>query len=60
MLINALPNMFHYLEDPGIPSTSNAIEGYFSRLKSRYRNHRGLAKRKRENYFAWYFNLCPK
>ena len=60
MLLKALPNMFHYLDDPKIPATTNALEGYFSRLKSRYRNHRGLAKRKRANYFDWYFRLCPR
>ena len=60
MLLKALPNMFQYLDDPNIPATTNALEGYFSRLKSRYRNHRGLAKRKRANYFDWYFGLCPR
>lgn len=60
MLLKALPNMFHFLDNPDIPNTTNALEGYFSRLKSRYRNHRGLAKTKRLNYFDWYFKLCPK
>lgn len=26
----ALPNMFHYLSNPAIPSTTNGIEGFFS------------------------------
>ena len=60
MLLKALPNMFHYLENPNIPSTTNALEGYFSRLKRHYGNHRGLAEEKRSNYFDWYFNLRPK
>ncbi len=60
MLIKALPNMFHYLENPNIPRSTNALEGYFSRLKGNYRNHRGLAKEKRGNYFDWYFNLRPR
>lgn len=60
MLLNALPNMFHYLDDPGIPKTTNGIEGYFSRMKGHYRNHRGLAKDKREKYFLWYFHLRPR
>lgn len=60
MLLNALPNMFHYLEDPHISPTTNGIEGYFSRLKAYYRQHRGLHKKKRFLYFEWYFFLRPR
>lgn len=60
MLLNALPNMFHYLENNNIPNTTNAIEGYFSRLKRNYRNHRGLHPEKRYNYFRWFFHLVKK
>jgi transposase-like protein len=60
MLMNALPFMFGYLDDSNIPRSTNAIEGYFSRLKLRYRQHRGLSKRHRLNYFRWYFHLCPR
>ena len=55
MLLKALPHMFHYLNDPGIPFSTNGLEGYFSRLKRDYRQHRGLTKSKLNNYFAWYF-----
>ncbi len=57
MLLKALPHMFHYLDDPSIPSTTNGLEGYFSRLKGHYRQHRGLSPSKRGNYFNWYFYL---
>ncbi|MCH8910457.1 MAG: hypothetical protein IH867_06935 [Chloroflexi bacterium] len=60
MLLRALPDMFHYLDDPQIPTTTNGLEGYFSRLKSHYRQHRGLSPRKRPNYFAWYFHFAPR
>lgn len=60
MLIKALPYMFSYLDDDNIPRSTNALEGYFSRLKQRYRQHRGLSKRNRSNYFSWYFYLCPR
>lgn len=60
MLIKAIPNMFHYLDNPNIPATNNGLEGYFSRLKTHYRNHRGLDVKKRSNYFKWFFNLKPK
>jgi transposase-like protein len=58
MLTKALPNMFHYLEYPGIPTTTNAAEGYFGRLKHRYAQHRGLAPDRRQAYFQWHFHLC--
>lgn len=57
LILHALPDMFHYLEDPCIASTTNKLEGYFSRLKEIYRKHRGLSKKHRQNYFAWYVNL---
>lgn len=57
MLVRALPDMFHYLEDPNIPPTTNGLEGYFSRLKGHYRHHRGLSPEKRHMYFDWYFKL---
>ena len=60
MLLTALPDMFHYLQDTHIPTSTNALEGYFSRLKQRYRQHRGLSKHKRKVYFQWYTYLCPK
>ncbi len=59
MLLHALPDMFHYLDDPKIPTTTNALEGYFSRLKSHYRQHRGLSPQKLANYFAWFFHFSP-
>lgn len=60
MLLKALPDMFHYLDDYNIPKTTNGLEGYFSRLKQNYRNHRGLKPEKRANYFKWFFKLKPK
>ena len=60
MLIKAPPYMSHYLDDHGIPFTTNSLEGYFSRLKRHYRQHRGLRSNKLENYFKWYFCLIPK
>ena len=60
MLLKALPSMFYYLEDSRITSNTNGLEGYFSRLKGHYRQHRGLTKSKLENYFEWYLFLNPK
>ena len=60
MLLTALPKMFHYLENPAIAKSTNALEGYYARLKQRYRQHRGLSPRKRDAYFRWYMTLCKR
>jgi len=60
MLLRAIPGMFHYLDHPEIPRTTNGLEGYFGRLKDRYHDHRGLAQTNRSAYFQWYFYLCPR
>ena len=57
LVLHALPDMFHYLDDPFIAATTNKLEGYFSRMKEIYRKHRGMSKKHRGNYFAWYINL---
>lgn len=57
LIIHAMPDMFHYLEDSNIASTTNKVEGYFSRLKEIYRRHRGISKNRRDIYFQWYIYL---
>lgn len=54
MIENAYPNMFHYLDNQHIPSTSNGVEGYFSHLKRLYRQHAGLRRPNLKNYLLWY------
>ena len=49
LLLNAWPDMFHYLNDPNIISTTNLIEGYFSEIKGRYKQHHGLSKTNRQS-----------
>ena len=53
----ALPNMFHYLDNPAIPSTTNGIEGFFSHLKNHLDLHRGLTVRHRIDFIKWYVYL---
>jgi hypothetical protein len=57
LINNALPDMFYYLDDDNICSTTNALEGFHSRLKSDYQRHRGLTKQHRINYIHWYCYL---
>lgn len=54
LITNALPDMFHYLQDPQIHKTTNLMESFFSRLKADYRRHRGLTEKHKINYLAWY------
>lgn len=56
----AMPNMFHYLVNPKIPSTTNGIEGYFSHLKNHLDIHRGLSLRHRVDFIKWYVFLSNK
>ena len=53
----ALPNMFHYLKNPAIPSTTNGIEGFFSHLKNHLDLHRGLTTQHRIDFIKWYVYL---
>lgn len=53
----ALPNMFHYLQNPSIPSTTNGIEGFFSHLKNHLDLHRGLTIQHRIDFIKWYVYL---
>lgn len=56
----ALPNMFHYLQNPNIPNTTNGIEGYFSHLKNHLDLHRGLTTKNRINFIKWYIYFSNK
>lgn len=53
----ALPNMFHYLNNPAIPNTTNGLEGFFSHLKNHLDLHRGLTLKHRINFIKWYVYL---
>lgn len=54
LLNNALPDMFYYLEDKQVHSTTNALEGFHSRLKTDYQRHRGLSREHRISFLNWY------
>ena len=54
LINNALPDMFYYLKNPNIHATTNALEGFHSRLKADYRRHRGLSKDHKISYLNWY------
>lgn len=50
----ALPNMFHYLDNPKIPKTTNSIESFFGHMKNHLNIHSGLSYKHRKQYLMWY------
>jgi len=54
LINNALADMFYYLTDPKVHPTTNALEGFHSRLKADYRRHRGLIHEHKLQYLKWY------
>ncbi len=57
LINNALPNMFHYLKDQNIASTTNLLENFYSQLKHHYRSHRGLTEQHKISYLKWFCYL---
>lgn len=54
LIKNALADMFYYLKDQNIYSTTNVLESFHSRLKADYRRHRGLTEQHKIQYLSWY------
>jgi len=54
LIDSALPHLFHYLDDPKIPKSTNGLECRFSYLKNNLRIHRGLSMTHRKSFLLWY------
>jgi len=50
----ALPDMFHYLENPRIPKSTNGLESFFGHLKNHLTVHRGLSNQHHREFIRWY------
>lgn len=59
-IINAIPHLFTYINDPEIPKTTNALESYFTHLKEKLTLHRGLKLERVKNFIKWYLHLKNK
>lgn len=57
LINNAMPNMFHYLKERNIASTTNLLENLYSQIKHQYRNHRGITEQHKISYLKWYCYL---
>lgn len=56
-LKSSLNNMFFYLDNSDIPKDINGLESDFSFLKSSLRKHRGLTRKRQENYVNNYWKI---
>lgn len=54
LIKNALVDMFHFLRNPNVHPTTNALESFHSRLKADYQRHRGLTEKHKIQYLTWY------
>lgn len=57
LIVNALPNLFCYLNDPEIPSTTNRLESFFKHLKEKLLLHSGLRLEAKRNFIKWYLHF---
>ena len=60
MLLNALPDMFYFLDDSKIPYTTNCAESFFSKLKENLKIHRGLTAERRLLLIRHIVHNCRK
>ena len=49
--------MFHFLNDPEIPYTTNRLENYFGHLKEKLTLHRGLRLMAKREFIKWYLHF---
>jgi transposase-like protein len=57
LILNAIPNMFYFLDDPQIPYSTNRLESYFAHLKDKLTLHRGLRSESKRNFIKWYLHF---
>lgn len=57
LIKKALKDMFHFINDPNIPKSTNALDSYFGHLKLNLNVHRGLSKKNRQAFMLWYIYL---
>ena len=53
-LRRAIPNMFQYIDNPGLPRPTNSLEAFFGHVKDQLRLHRGLSETRVDNFIKWY------
>lgn len=56
-LVKNTPFLFNYIDKEDIPNTTNGIDGVFSDLKSKLRNHNGLTIERKKKLIDKYLNV---
>ncbi len=54
---NAIPDLFHFIQTPGIPKSTNGIDSYFGHLKTNLKIHRGLSAVNKKSFVLWFLHL---
>jgi len=57
MILKALPDLFHYIDNPKVPKSTNALESFFGHLKDTLSIHRGLSYKNRKAFITWYLHF---
>ena len=57
LISNALPNLFHYVDNDQIPKSTNGLESFFGHLKDNLSIHRGLSYEHRRQFIRWYLHF---
>ncbi len=54
---NAIPDMFHFIQTPAIPKSTNGIDSYFGHLKTNLKIHRGLSAANKKSFILWFLHM---
>ena len=57
LILGAMPNLFHYLDNAKVPKTTNGLESFFGHLKDNLSIHRGLSTEHRRQFIRWWLHL---
>ena len=57
---NAIPNLFHFINNENIPKSTNGLESFFGHLKDTLSIHRGLSYKNRKKFIVWYLHFKNK
>ncbi len=54
---NAIPDLFHFIQTPGIPKSTNGLDSYFGHLKTNLKIHRGLSAVNKKSFILWFLHI---
>lgn len=61
LIVRALPDLFHFIDNPVVIATTNRLEGgLFNSLKEQTSIHRGLSQPKQQSFVSWWCHYRQK